>query len=101
MERNNTIGLVLGAIIGGAATYYAYKHKDEIIGKINELEDNLHFDHHELINDAKDKLESLAHSVKTTIDGFKEDVETVKADKIASMMEEVAILRAEIKALKS
>lgn len=101
MERNNTIGLVLGAIIGGAATYYAYKHKDDIIGKINELEDNLHFDHHELINDAKDKLESLTHSVQSTIERFKGDVETVKADKIASMMEEVATLRAEIKALKA
>lgn len=103
MERNNTstIGLVLGAIIGAAATYYAYKHKDDIIGKINELEDNLHFDHHELINDAKEKIDSLTHSVKSTIEGFKEDIEVTKADKIASMMEEVAILRAEIKALKA
>ncbi|MDY0116697.1 MAG: hypothetical protein RBR59_03860 [Sulfurimonadaceae bacterium] len=101
MDKNNTIGLILGTIIGGALTYYAYKHKDDIIGKINELEDNLHFDHHELISDAKDKIESFTNSVKSTIEGFKGDVETVKADKIASMMEEVALLKAEIKALKS
>ncbi len=101
MERNNTIGLLLGAILGGAATYYAYKHKDDIIGKINELEDNLHFDHHELINGVKDKLNSLTHSVQSTFEHFKEDVEDAKADKIASMMEEMATLQAEIKALKA
>ncbi len=101
MDRNNTIGLVLGAIIGGAATYYAYKHKDDIIGKINELEENLHFDHHELINDAKDKLNSLTHSVQSTFERFKGDIEEIKADKLASMMEELETLRAEIKALKA
>lgn len=101
MERNNTIGLVLGAILGGAATYYVYKHKDDIIGKINELEENLHFDHHELINDAKEKLDSLTHSVQSTIERFKGHEEVNKADEIASMMEELAALRAEVKALKA
>jgi len=101
MERNNTIGLVLGAILGGAATYYAYKHKDDIIGKINELEENLHFDHHELIHDAKEKLDSLTHSVQSTIERFKGHEEVNKADEIASMMEELAALRAEVKALKA
>ncbi len=97
MERNNTIGLVLGAILGGAATYYAYKHKDDIIGKINELEENLHFDHHELIHDAKEKLDSMTHSVQSTIERFRGHED---ADK-ASMMEELEALRAEIKALKA
>ncbi|MDD2357665.1 MAG: YtxH domain-containing protein [Thiovulaceae bacterium] len=101
MDRNNTIGLVLGAIIGGVATYYAYKHKDDIIDKINELEDNLHFDHHELINDAKEKLDSLTHSVQSTIERFKGHEETNKTDEMASMMEELVALRAELKAFKA
>lgn len=101
MDRNNTIGLILGAIIGGAATYYAYKHKDDIIDKINELEDNLHFDHHELINNAKEKIDSLTHSVQSTIEHFREHGDTHKADDIASMMEELTTLRAEVKALKA
>jgi polyhydroxyalkanoate synthesis regulator phasin len=101
MDRNNTIGLVLGAIIGGAATYYAYKHKDDIIGKINELEENLHFDHHELIHDAKEKLDSMTHSVQSTIERFKDHGDTDKADEIADMMKELATLRAEVQALKA
>ena len=101
MDRNNTISLVLGAIIGGVATYYTYKHKDDIIDKIDELKENLHLDNNEFIHKAKDKLDSLTHSVQSTIERFKSHDNADKADEIASMMEELATLRAEIQTLKA
>jgi peptidoglycan hydrolase CwlO-like protein len=96
MERNNTISLLLGAVVGSIATYYTLQHKDEILDKINEVKENI--DHNELLNKAKDKLDSLTQSVQSTIERFKSHDDT---DEMTSMMEELAALRAEIKALKA
>lgn len=100
MNQNNLVSFLLGTAIGGAAIYYTLKHQDEIIDKIHELEDNLHFDHHELIETAKDKLDTLTQNVHSTIDRFRGHGETEKDEEIASLMEELARLREEIKALQ-
>ena len=50
---------------------------------------------------AKEKLDSLTHSVQSTIERFKEHGNSSKADEIASMMEELTALREEIKVLKA
>lgn len=101
MNQNNTINFILGAAIGGVATYYALKHQDEIINKIHELEDNLNLDHNELINKAKNKLDSLTQDVQSTIERFSGHDDNDKADEVAAIMEELAQLRAEVQALKA
>lgn len=97
MNQNNTIGLLLGAVIGGVAAYYAIKHQDEIIGKIHDLEDNIHFDHHELINSAKGKLDQLSDTLQSTIQRY---THIGEKDEVAALMEELDRLREEVKALK-
>lgn len=103
MNQNNTIGLLLGAVLGGVATYYAIKHKDDIIDKINDLEDNISFDHHELINSAKEKLDQLTNTLQSTIQRYTHSDEgsTDKADEVAAIMEELNRLRDEVQALKA
>ncbi len=102
MNQNNTIGLLLGAVLGGVATYYAIKHKDDIIDKINDLEDNISFDHHELINSAKEKLDQLTHTLQSTIQRYMHSAEgsSGKAE-VATIMEELNHLRDEMHALKA
>ncbi|MFZ3052293.1 MAG: hypothetical protein WA099_02715 [Sulfuricurvum sp.] len=102
MNQNNTLTLLLGAVLGGVATYYAIKHQDDIIDKIHELEDNLNIDHNELINNAKGKLDQLTSSLQSTIGRYTHSDDTVgKADEIAAITEELDRLREEVQALKA
>lgn len=98
-QHNNLLSFVLGAAIGGAATYYAYKHKDEILEKINDMEDNLHFDQHEWIEKAKEQLDRLTHKFQSTVLTPSDD--TIKEDEITRLTEELNALRQEIQALKA
>lgn len=99
MNSNNSLSFILGAVLGGVATYYALKHQDEIIEKIHELEENLNLDHNELIASAKHKLDQLTQNVQSTIGRFSGNEE--KSDEVASIMEELERLRAEVAALKA
>ena len=102
MNQNNTLSLLLGAVLGGVVTYYAIKHQDDIIDKIHELEDNLNIDHNELINNAKGKLDQLTNSLQSTIGRYTHSDDTVeKADEIAAITEELNRLREEVQALKA
>lgn len=103
MNQNNLVSLLLGAAIGGAAVYYTLKHQDEILDKINELEEGLHIDRDELIANAKNKLDQLTNTLQSTIGRYMESDEntTEKADEIASITEELDRLRAEVQALKA
>lgn len=99
MNSNNSLSFILGAVLGGVATYYALKHQDEIIEKIHELEENLNLDHNELIASAKHKLDQLTQNVQSTIGRFSGNEE--KSEEVASIMEELERLRAEVAALKA
>jgi len=100
MNQNNAVTLFLGAVLGGVATYYAIKHQDDIINKINDLEDNLSFDHHELINSAKEKLDKLTNTLQSTIQRYTHSAEG-GSDEAAAIMEELNRLRDEVQALKA
>ncbi|MCX6061727.1 MAG: hypothetical protein NT103_05710 [Campylobacterales bacterium] len=102
MNQNNTLSLLLGAVLGGVATYYALKHQDDIIDKIHELEENLNIDHNELINNVKGKLDHLTSSLQSTIERYTHSDDMVeKADEITAITEELDRLRAEVQALKA
>ncbi|MFA5215099.1 hypothetical protein [Sulfuricurvum sp.] len=101
-QQNNLLSFVLGAAIGGAAAYYAYKHKDEILEKINDMEDNLHFDQHEWIEKAKDQLDHLTHTFQSAVQRYSHSSnEETKEDEIARLTEELNALRQEMQALKA
>lgn len=103
MNQNNLLTFVIGAAIGGAATYYAFKHKDEILEKIDELEGNLHIDRYEWIEKAKEQLEKLTHTFQSTVQRFShgDAEEAVKESEIAQIMEEINKLRQEVQALSA
>lgn len=108
-DNHTLLSFVLGAAIGGAAAYYLFKHKDEIIDKINDeigdkihnLEEHLHFDHNALIDKAKTRLDTLAGNVQSTIQRYTHTQEKAPDEEIASIMEELARLREEVKALSA
>ncbi|MGZ5208826.1 MAG: hypothetical protein ACXWB0_07395 [Sulfuricurvum sp.] len=103
MNQNNAVTLFIGAVVGGVATYYAIKHQDDIINKINDLEDNLSFDHHELISSAKGKFDQLTNTLQSAIQRYTHSAEgsSDKADEVATIMEELNRLRDEVQALKA
>ncbi|MFA6189098.1 MAG: hypothetical protein WC680_07445 [Sulfuricurvum sp.] len=104
MEKNNALTFLLGAVIGGTAAYYAYKHQDELIASISDLEGSLNLDSNELIEKTKLQFNQLSQNVKTAIQDYTDTSAkptAAKEEEIASLKEELARLRAEIKALNS
>lgn len=99
MNQNNLASFLLGTAIGGAAIFFALKHQDEIIDKINELENNLGVDHNDLISRAKYKLDALTQNVQSTIGRFSgsDDIN----EEVQSLMDELTKLREEMAALKA
>ncbi len=100
-DNHNLLSFILGAAIGGAATYYLFKHQDEIVEKIHELEQNLNIDHNALLDQAKNKLDSLTQSVQSTISRYTHSDEKPSSEELASIVEELARLREEVKALST
>lgn len=101
-QQNTLLSFVVGAAIGGAAAYYAFKHKDEILEKIEDMEDNLHFDQHEWIEKAKDQLDHLTHTFQSAVHRYSHTTaEEIKEDEIARLTDELNALREEIQALKA
>lgn len=104
MNDNNGHGLlsfVLGAALGGAAAYYLFKHQDDIIDKIHELEGTLNLDHNVLIDQAKSKFDAVAESVQSTIQRYTHSDEKPSGEDIAAMMEELGRLKEEVRALSA
>ncbi len=99
MNQNNLASFLLGTAIGGVAVFFAIKHQDEILNKINELEENLGVDHNELISRAKNKLDTLTQSVQSTIESFSATDD--KNEEVQNIMDELAKLREEVAALKA
>lgn len=103
MNQNNLATFLLGAVLGGAAAYYVFKHQDEIIDKIHDLEENLNLDHHELIDKAKAQLEKLTQSFQTTVERYThtDTDEAAKESEVAHIIEELNRLRDEVQALST
>jgi hypothetical protein len=99
MNQNNTLSFILGAAIGAAAGYYLFKHQDEIVDKIHELEEHLNIDHNVLIDKAKTKLDSLTQSVQSTIERYTHNDES--NTELQEIMAELAKLREEVKSLQT
>ena len=99
MNQNNTLSFVLGAAIGAVAGYYLFKHQDEIVDKIHELEEHLNIDHNVLIDKAKTKLDSLTQSVQSTIERYTHNDES--NTELQEIMAELAKLREEVKSLQT
>lgn len=99
MNQNNTLSFILGAAIGAAAGYYLFKHQDEIVDKIHELEEHLNIDHNVLIDKAKTKLDSLTQSVQSTIERYTHNDEP--NTELQEIMAELARLREEVKSLQT
>ncbi|OYZ66581.1 MAG: hypothetical protein B7Y17_01355 [Sulfuricurvum sp. 24-42-5] len=105
MEKNNALTFLLGAVLGGAAAYYAYKHQDEILTGIQDLEGSLNLDNNELIEKTKSQFNQLSQNVQSAIqrytDTASEPNEPMSEDDIASLKEELERLRAEVQTLKA
>ena len=104
MEKKNTLTFLLGAIIGGAAVYYAYKHQDELLGGLHDLEESLNLDNNELIEKTKAQFSQLSQNVQEAIGNYtqnSDDKSMSKEKEFTSLMEELTRLRAEVEALRS
>jgi copper homeostasis protein CutC len=101
MNQDNTLSFIVGAALGGIAGYYLFKHQDQIVDKIHELEGNLNIDHNALIDKAKNKLDALTQNVQSTIERYTHGSEDKSTDEITSIMAELAKLREEVRELKA
>ena len=104
MEKNHALTFLLGAVIGGAAAYSAYKHQDEILEGIKDLEGSLNLDNNELIEKTKVQFSQLSQNVQSAI-GRYTDTSTNETpqneEEISALMEELERLRAEVQILKA
>lgn len=100
-QNNNLLSFVLGAAVGGIAAYYVFKHQDEIVDKIHELEENLNIDHHEWVDKAKAQLERLTQTFQSTVERYTHgDAEdAAKESEVSHILEELNRLRKEVQAL--
>lgn len=104
MEKNNALTFLIGAVLGGAAAYYAYKHQDEILTGIQDLEGSLNLENNELVEKTKAQFNQLSQNVQAAIQRYTDDVPsepTAKEEDITSLMEELERLRAEVQTLKA
>lgn len=100
-QNNNLLSFVLGAAVGGVAAYYVFKHQDEIVDKIHELEENLNIDHHEWVDKAKAQLEKLTQTFQSTVERYThgDTEDAAKESEVSHILEELNRLREEVKAL--
>ncbi|HQS66480.1 MAG TPA: hypothetical protein PLM93_04745 [Sulfuricurvum sp.] len=105
MEKNNALTFLLGAVLGGAAAYYAYKHQDEILTGIQDLEGSLNLDNNELIEKTKAQFGQLSQNVQSAIQRYTdtagEDNHSLQEEEISFLKEELDRLRAEVATLKA
>ncbi|MDP2076660.1 MAG: hypothetical protein Q8N01_01750 [Sulfuricurvum sp.] len=105
MEKNNALTFLIGAVLGGAAAYYAYKYQDEIVEGIKDLEGSLNLDNNELIEKTKVQFSQLSQNVQSAIqrytDTASESNEIISEDDIVSLKKELERLRAEVQTLKA
>lgn len=104
MEKNNALTFLIGAVLGGAAAYYAYKHQDELLEGIQNLEGSLNLDNNELVEKTKAQFNQLSQNVQSALQRYTDDTPgepTAKEEEIASLKEELERLRAEVQTLKA
>ncbi len=101
MSENSLIKFLLGTAIGGVGVYYAIKHKDEIMEKINQLEEEYKIDSDKIVQSAKDKLDALTKNIQSKLEEFKGDAAENKNDSIDVIIEELNHLRKEVSKFKS
>jgi predicted PurR-regulated permease PerM len=70
MNKDNLLSFIFGAAITGAGAYYAFKNKDEIANKIEDIEDAIADDYEDLVKKSKIKLEELTSVVQSTVQSF-------------------------------
>jgi len=70
MNKDYLVSFVLGAAITGVGAYYAFKNKEEIANKIEDIEDAIADDYEELVKKSKIKLEELTSVVQSTVQDF-------------------------------
>lgn len=101
MNKNNLLSFTLGAAITGISAYYVYKNKDDILKKINSLEETLVDDYGELGNKAKENLEGLVKTFQATAEEFLDGgtVDEIKENEIKQLVKKLDKLQKEIEAL--
>ena len=98
MKKNNLLSLTLGAAITGISAYYVFKNKDEILNKINALEETLVDDYGEVFSEAKEKLEELIKAFQSTAQEFSHggSVDGIKENEIKQLVKKLDKLQKEI-----
>jgi len=98
MKHKPLLGFALGATITGVGAYYIYKNKDELSGKIEDLEETLVDDYEILVEKAKAKFEALSHAFKEIAQNvLHADVEeVVKGSEMKHLMKKLDKLQKEI-----
>lgn len=98
-DDHNLLSFILGAAIGGVAAYYLLKHQDEIAEKIREIEEGMNLEENALIEQARNKFDALGEAIRTTFQSSSADEAKPSPNELASIMEELARLREEVRAL--
>ena len=101
MNQNNLLSFALGATITGISAYYVYKNKDEIVCKLNDIEETLEDDYEILVDKAKAKFEALNQALKeTTQNVLNTDMDDViKGSEIKHLLKKLDKLQKEIQVL--
>ena len=98
MKQENVANLVIGLAAGVAATYFVCKHKDEIMDKLHEIEDNL--DHFEWVKKVKMRIEQLSHSFHTHLEKMNTETdETAQESQVSHILDELNQLRKDVELL--
>ncbi len=98
LEKRDGTSFVLGAIIGGFAAYYAVTHKEEIIEKVQKIEDKLN--KNETFTSLKQKFESMTAKVQGMYDRFSGKDKDAE-DSLDSLMNEIEMLKAQVERLSN
>ncbi len=101
MSENSLSNFLIGTAIGGVGVYYLLKHKDEIMEKIDQLEEEYKIDSDKIIQSAKEKLDALTKNIQSKLEEFKDDAVENKNDSIDAIIEELNHLRKEVSKFKS
>ncbi len=101
MDRGDLLSFLIGAAIGGVATYYAIKHQDEILEKIGELEEKLKFNRADLVEKAKAQFEKLSSAFQSTVDKYAGMIRSggTTDEQKAQIVQELDRIRGEVQAL--
>lgn len=103
MAKGDLLSFILGAAAGAAATYYVIKHQDEIVEKIEELEQRFNIDHTELAGKAKAQFEKLSTAFSAAIEKYSGMIKggTTTEEQKVQIIQELDRIRNEVQTLAS